>query len=220
MSVALSDLLAAPNLPSLVEAARTRLKEEAERRTRFLDEIDEDSNAEFINGEVVMHSPARERHIGTVGLLVRLIALHVDLRGLGAVRSEKALVRFPRNDYEPDVAFWQAERAAAFPPDQLVYPVADFIAEILAPSTASFDRGVKFQDYEAHGVGEYWIVDADERTIECYRRATPDGSFILENDPRGEWIESGVIAGLRFPRLAAFEATENVRAVATLLREA
>ena len=39
------------------------------------------------------------------------------------------------------------------------YPAPDFIAEILSPSTDERDRGIKFEDYAAHGVGEYWLLD-------------------------------------------------------------
>jgi Uma2 family endonuclease len=38
--------------------------------------------------------------------------------------------------------------------------------EILSPSTASRDRGVKRRIYQSAGVGEYWIVDLDARLIE------------------------------------------------------
>jgi len=38
--------------------------------------------------------------------------------------------------------------------------------EILSPSTAARDRGVKRRIYQASGVGEYWIVDLDARLIE------------------------------------------------------
>jgi Uma2 family endonuclease len=38
--------------------------------------------------------------------------------------------------------------------------------EILSPSTASRDRGVKRRIYQSAAVGEYWIVDLDARLIE------------------------------------------------------
>ena len=59
---------------------------------------------------------------------------------------------------------------------QVGKPAPDFIAEILSDSTASVDRGVKFQDYAAHGVGEYWIVDPVQQTIEQYRLQAPNTS--------------------------------------------
>ncbi len=46
----------------------------------------------------------------------------------------------------------------------------DLIIEILSPSTHKQDRVAKFDIYEAHGVGEYWIVDPQEQLIEVYIR--------------------------------------------------
>jgi len=40
------------------------------------------------------------------------------------------------------------------------------IAEVLSPSTAKRDRGIKREFYQRVGVPEYWIVDLDARLIE------------------------------------------------------
>jgi Uma2 family endonuclease len=45
-------------------------------------------------------------------------------------------------------------------------PVPLLAVEILSPSTASRDRGVKRRLYLQGGVEEYWIVDIDGRVIE------------------------------------------------------
>ena len=44
--------------------------------------------------------------------------------------------------------------------------VPDFVAEILSPSTAGYDRVIKFNTYLRAGVREYWIVDPDSRTVQ------------------------------------------------------
>ena len=43
------------------------------------------------------------------------------------------------------------------------------VAEVLSPTTARHDRLTKRRIYMEEGVGEYWIVDADARTIERWR---------------------------------------------------
>lgn len=78
------------------------------------------------------------------------------------------MTRFTRNDYEPDICFWQQEKASAFTENQYIFPVPDFIVEILFDSTEKTDRGVKKEDYARHGVAEYWIVDTDNKIIEQY----------------------------------------------------
>jgi Uma2 family endonuclease len=49
------------------------------------------------------------------------------------------------------------------------------VVEILSPSTAKIDRGVKSRRYAELGVERYWIVDPDRRRVECHRLA--DGAF-------------------------------------------
>ncbi|MFC5590117.1 Uma2 family endonuclease [Sporosarcina soli] len=44
----------------------------------------------------------------------------------------------------------------------------DLIIEVLSPATALKDRNQKFNLYERTGVGEYWLVDPLNRTIEVY----------------------------------------------------
>lgn len=45
----------------------------------------------------------------------------------------------------------------------------DLVVEILSPSTAERDRGLKRERCAHFGVPEYWIVDPDERVIERWR---------------------------------------------------
>ena len=54
----------------------------------------------------------------------------------------------------------------------------DWVAEILSPSTGSYDRVIKLRAYERAGVREVWIVDPIARTLAihqleagCYGRA-------------------------------------------------
>ncbi|MDR2364073.1 MAG: Uma2 family endonuclease [Spirochaetaceae bacterium] len=44
----------------------------------------------------------------------------------------------------------------------------DLIIEILSPSTARYDRIIKFQKYREAGVREYWIVDPEEKSLLVY----------------------------------------------------
>ncbi len=43
------------------------------------------------------------------------------------------------------------------------------IVEILSPATRKQDRGTKAQRYAELGVEHYWIVDPEEKRIECHR---------------------------------------------------
>lgn len=45
----------------------------------------------------------------------------------------------------------------------------DWIAEVLSPSTASYDRIVKLPAYERAGVAEVWLIHPIDRTVAIYR---------------------------------------------------
>ena len=48
-------------------------------------------------------------------------------------------------------------------------PLPLLVIEILSPSTARYDRGLKRRIYQRVGVPEYWIVDLDARMVERWR---------------------------------------------------
>jgi Uma2 family endonuclease len=45
----------------------------------------------------------------------------------------------------------------------------DWLAEVLSPSTASYDQSVKIPLYERAGVPEVWLIHPTDRTLAIYR---------------------------------------------------
>ena len=64
----LSSLMSRPDLPHIAESINSTLREERLRREKFRDELTPSVKAEFIGGEVVMHSPGQGK--GTCVLLI------------------------------------------------------------------------------------------------------------------------------------------------------
>lgn len=68
--------------------------------------------------------------------------------------------------------------------DRGVSGAPDWIAEVLSPSTASYDRTTKLRAYERAGVPEVWLIDPADRTVTIYRtvagRYTQPVAFKLE----------------------------------------
>ncbi|MEX2445653.1 MAG: Uma2 family endonuclease [Alkalispirochaeta sp.] len=60
--------------------------------------------------------------------------------------------------------------------EQGITGAPDLVIEIVSPDSGFHDRGRKFDLYRDTGVGEYWIVDPDERVVEVYR-LDADGSY-------------------------------------------
>lgn len=168
MSDLLLRILDTPQAPLILQQAQAILNDEHRKRQAFYEWLDEDKKAEFINGEIVVHSPALDRHNSAMLFLATLLNMYVNDQKLGFVRAEKALIELTRNSYEPDVCYFGLAKAAQISDDQLYYPAPDFIAEVLSKSTEKNDRETKFADYAAHAVAEYWIIDPMRRTIEQY----------------------------------------------------
>lgn len=214
-SPVLDAMLDSPVLPELIQEAQRAMGREQRLREKFYADITPDDKWEFIHGEVVMHSPALSRHLVATKGIFKLMDAYVQVHALGVVHIEKAMTSFPRNDYEPDVIFLGTAKSALVTPDTLRFPVPDLIVEVVSPSTEARDRGVKFEDYARHGVGEYWIVDPEAETVELHRL----GDELYPPAPRqcdGDLV-SDVIPGFTIPVRAIFDEGENLAALKRIL---
>ena len=79
-AIDLTPLLASPELPGIVNVLTKRLRDEAPLRTKFYQEVSDDINAEFIDGEVVLHSPVMDRHLVARDRPAQLINIWVEIR--------------------------------------------------------------------------------------------------------------------------------------------
>lgn len=66
---------------------------------------------------------------------------------------------------QPDVIFVSQERAHVITRNN-IQGAPDLVIEVLSPATAHRDRTFKRALYARHGVNEFWLVDADARSIE------------------------------------------------------
>lgn len=211
----LAPLRASPFLPEAVNELSALLAAERQRRDKFYQEMTPEMKVEFIEGEVILHSPARNVHLDVTARIATLLAAYANAHELGEVKIEKCLVVFPRNDYEPDVVFFNRDKAAALGNNTMKFPVPDLVVEVLSESTEARDRGVKFQDYEAHGVHEYWIVDAEQRVIEQY--VLTNGRYGLKMKSGSGTLSSGVVTGFGVSVEAFFDSKANTEALRLLL---
>ena len=132
----------------------------------FLEWADEDTLAEWVNGEVIMTSPASNIHQDISDFLTSVMRAYVQTRNLGVVRSALFQMKL-KNGREPDLLFIQREHLARLNPTYLDGP-ADLVVEIVSPESVSRDRGEKFYEYAEGGVSEYWIVDPNKTRADFY----------------------------------------------------
>ena len=215
MDAVVEKLLESPSLVLYLRRLEEVLAQERGARERFYEEMTEGDKTEFINGEVIVHSPVKKRHNDCVGRLLRLLSPFVQTRDLGYVGFEKILVQFTRNDYEPDICFFGRDKAQSFTGEQMFFPPPDFVAEVLSPSTEGVDRSIKFQDYAAHGVKEYWIVDPEKEVLEQYLLSRT--AFELAQKSASGTVKSPVIKGFEVPVRAIFDDEKNLRTLQSLL---
>jgi Uma2 family endonuclease len=215
MESAVGPLLHSPCLVEIAEALQARIRAEAALRQQFYQQLRDDQKAEFIDGQVVLHSPARRKHLIVRKHLEKLLDTFVTARGLGEVLGEKCLCVFPRNDYEPDVVFFGPEKAAGLADETMKFPIPDLAVEVLSDSTEDRDRGIKFEDYEAHGVAEYWLMDPEAEVVEQYLRRGDRLSLALKSGS-GE-IATPTIPGFCIPIRAIFDPAENLAALRRLM---
>lgn len=215
---AIEELMDSPDLLEHVAYLNKVAEDEKRRRKRFYKDLDEDTKAEFINGQIVVHSPVRQAHLQAGFFITNLLGNFSLWRELGVVYSEKCLIRCKRNDYEPDICFFSHAKCAGWGGDKLVFPPPDLVVEILSPSTVSNDRTLKLHDYARHKVREYWIVDADERAVEQYALLSGKKEYGLKNRLSGkDSLSSTVLTGFIVPVSAFFSAGDYERAMRDLL---
>ncbi len=208
-------ILELPDAPMLIQRVSHTLNEERKRREQFYNDIDESMKVEFINGEIIVHSPVMKRHNDASTKLFKLISTFVDIHDLGFAGYEKIMSTFTRNDYEPDIVFFGNEKASKFKPEQTLFPVPDFVVEVLSKGTAKNDRGIKYDDYETHEVKEYWIIDPKNEVIEQY--ILTEGKYELKLKSSNGTIKSDVITGFEIPIQAIFDKKLNVVALKKIL---
>ncbi|MEZ4707122.1 MAG: Uma2 family endonuclease [Caldilineaceae bacterium] len=214
----LDQLLRSPRLPMVARKIEKVLADEAAQRQAFYAQITEGDKVEYINGEIIFHSPVKLRHNTASGHLYRLLSTFVMLYDEGYVGYEKLLIALTRNDYEPDICYFNEAKSAHFSADQMKFPAPDFAVEVLSDSTAANDRGVKFQDYADHGVQEYWIIDPTAETLEQYRLVAGRYDLMMKSGS-GE-VTSIVLPQFQIPVRAIFDDLVNRDTLRTILSAA
>jgi Uma2 family endonuclease len=199
--------------PRLYKQLHDLLETEKSRRKYFYDNLQkyEGQKVEFIAGEVMVHMPVKKRHADCKRRAMNLLSNYVYSKKLGFVGDEKILVSLSRNDYEPDICFFTADRATSFTSEQVISPAPGLIVEVLSEGTEAKDRGIKFEDYAAHGVREYWILDPVNEVLEQYLLATDHYEPAFKGN-EGE-VSSQVVSEFRVSVKALFDDAENMNAL-------
>ena len=142
---------------------------------------------EFIDGEVSAMAGAEDRHVTATMNVAFALRQHLSGSPCRTYMSDMKLQVATANQYfYPDVMVTCSEQDKASP---LVKSEPKLIVEVLSPSTAAYDRGLKFSCYRAlPSLQEYALIDLDSRATDCYRKGA-DGLWVLHPFASGQTVE-------------------------------
>jgi Uma2 family endonuclease len=145
----------------------------------FLQQYD-DTHAEWVNGEAIPKMPVSVKHQDTSMFLLSLLINWLAYHNLGKVYHPPLLVKLPLPEgkevaREPDIVVILNTNPGRFA-EQYFDGAPDLIVEIVSPASRQTDRHVKYAEYEAAGVSEYWVLDPDRGYAEFFQR--DEGGYI------------------------------------------
>jgi Uma2 family endonuclease len=135
---------------------------------------------------------AKKPHIVIAGNLITLFNNHLDDTPCIVLNSD-IKVRLEEADcyYYPDVAVTCDERDTNSTEDFILYPI--LVIEVLSPSTAAFDRGEKFADYQTSpSLREYVLINQSQMRVECFR-LEESGSWVSQTYEQGSEVDCASI---------------------------
>ena len=173
-------------------------------RTRFTredyEQTPDDWRGELIEGDLlVIPSPTRW-HQSLIGKLHRILLEHFGDEAQHRVLLSPSDVHIDKyNILQPDILVLPAGLVAGSDEWDEALPV--WVAEILSPSTAHRDRGIKLTIYARAGVKEAWLIDPAADAITVHDLASGSARTFGSS----ETALSQVLKGLSVPVAAFFE---------------
>lgn len=129
---------------------------------------DDGQRYEIVDGVLYMAPGPSDDHQNASLLLSHYFAQHVQLTGLGKVRTAPYdVVLASGTVVEPDLIVVLNAHLGIIT-RKGVFGTPDLVLEIASPSTSTYDRNKKFMTYQKAGVLEYWIVEPELHTIEVW----------------------------------------------------
>lgn len=157
------------------------------------------SKMELINGVLYMSPMPDWRHSIIIEKLHSLLRDYIKSESIrGKLYTPRAGIQRTKTTWlEPDLFYLSKESLVRF--EKEIPTTADLVIEVLSLSTFEYDKTTKADTYEALGVREVWLVDADTKQIEVRenRNANTKWDRIVVYE-EGDFLESKVIEGLRF----------------------
>lgn len=128
---------------------------------------DDGNRYELIDGELLVSPSPRVLHQLAVWALYDRVSPYVRQHRLGVTGLAPVDLDLQSGQWvQPDLFVAGRRPDGRAPMAWPEFGVPLFVAEVLSPSTARYDRITKRRRYQRSGVGQYWIIDVDARAVE------------------------------------------------------
>ncbi len=163
----------------------------------FLREYD-GQYAEYVDGEVIKDMSVTDKHDFLTKFLITILTFYISTKKLGRICGEPYQMKMKFGDKikgrEPDIFFVKTENLDRIK-EQYFDGAADLVIEVISPESIVRDTEDKFEEYEAAGVKEYWIINPNRRTANFYGYDEKGRYKMLPISAEGNF-ESLIIDGL------------------------
>jgi Uma2 family endonuclease len=134
----------------------------------FVAWCNEDTRAEFVDGEVIVLSPESRIDEALQWLIGGVLSIYVEQRGLGEVYGPNMQTRLRvGRRRSPDLIFVRTDRLHLFA-EKHFEGAPDLAVEIVSADSGARDWHDKYLEYEASGVREYWVIDPAIQRVDAY----------------------------------------------------
>lgn len=181
-----------------------------------------ENHCEYVEGVVIRVAPQTLAHDDKYGYIRTLLSAYFELRPIGRVIGHPFVMKlpaFPNRRREPDLMVVLNTNPHEVQ-EAYLDGAADICIEIVSKESGKRDRGTKFEEYEAGGVAEYWMIDSVRKSYSFYR-LNQNGIYVLQDLNEEKEYVTPLLPGLRIhiPTLlmddlpGAVSVVESVRAM-------
>jgi Uma2 family endonuclease len=152
---------------------------------------------QLINGELIISPSPAPLHQIVSSNINDILKGYAKGKGGIVFYAPMDLYIDKKNVFQPDLIYITKEKKQIIT-NRGIEGIPDLVVEIISPSNVFIDRNLKKKTYQKIGVGEYWIIDPANRTLEIYKKDQIDQDtphlYLAEEGK----VTSTVLAGLQF----------------------
>jgi Uma2 family endonuclease len=154
----------------------------------YLAWVGEDGRAEWVGGEAIVFQPPTALHQALVGFLNLVLGLFVGVFGLGRLWAApfELKIKPGGSSRGPDLMFLAKAHLDQLSDERIERP-PDLVIEVVSSDSVHRHRVDKYDEYEAGGVPEYWIID---------NRPEQQRAWFYQLDPNGRYQPVPVVDGI------------------------